>query len=81
VKRSSTVPLHLILPHHSQVDGPQRKQSYVSSLLALSLADGQFKALSVPSKGAGASMKEIEITSSETGPNVRQILEMRKRSC
>lgn len=30
-----------------------------------------FKALSVPSKGAGASMKDIEITTSETGPNVK----------
>jgi fatty acid synthase subunit alpha len=29
-----------------------------------------FKALSVPSKGAGASMKEIEILNSESGPVV-----------
>lgn len=34
-------------------------------------SDSQFKALSVPSKGAGASMKDIEITTSETGPNVK----------
>jgi phosphopantetheine--protein transferase-like protein len=30
-----------------------------------------FKALSVPSKGAGASMKDIEILNSESGPVVK----------
>lgn len=46
------------------------KEAVVRFLLR-GIADNQFKALSVPSKGAGASMKDIEILTSETGPNVR----------
>lgn len=32
-----------------------------------------FKALSVPSKGAGASMKDIEIVAGEAGPTVKLV--------
>lgn len=34
------------------------------------LTRNQFKALSVPSKGAGASMKDIEIVAGSAGPTV-----------